>query len=238
MTLTFELVLFAFFIFVLASMRRRLLYELQATGLLLFNSPQAGLAVYSIFVLPGTILHELSHWIVAEILLVRTGQITLIPSSGFGNTAERTLGSVETAHSGPFRGFAIGIAPFITGISVLLLLGYLLDLGWGVYPWWSVVLIIYGIVVTGSSMMISREDRHYLPFMLILVTVLGVGLSLADISLTPSFLAGASSVIGKINLSLGLTSGLTLGMILGLYLVRRILEKITKKRVIKDRSKL
>src|SRR3989344_2045217 len=43
------------------------------------RSHKFGRAIIAILFFPGTIIHELSHWIIAEILRVKTGEISFIP---------------------------------------------------------------------------------------------------------------------------------------------------------------
>ena len=135
MQLLVRLLDFIALVIILSSLRQRLVYELSGTSLLLFSTTSPGIFLYSILVLPGTIIHELSHWIVAEVLGVRTGQISIFPDLETGASTRR-LGSVATAKSDPFRAFLIGIAPFISGLAILAVLGTLLSDGWGVFAWW------------------------------------------------------------------------------------------------------
>lgn len=220
---------FVALIVILSALRARILFELQATSLLLFASKQPGLWFYTILMLPGTILHELSHWLMAEILQVRTREISILPEDGDG---EQRLGSVQTSRSGPLRGFLIGIAPFVTGLAVLSLLGYFLRIGWGVYhPAW-LALIIYGLVVVGSSMLISRADRRYWPFMLLLLAVLAAIILVTGYTPPPQVVVQLTPVLTSINLVLVLTIVLSLGMILLLYCLRWSAQKLTRKKVI------
>lgn len=208
------------------------MYELAGTSLLMFGSTRPGIIFYSIIFLPGTIIHELSHWVVAEILQVRTGAITIFPDleGGEGGSSQR-LGSVATERTDPFRGFLIGLAPFISGLAILAVLGKLLADGWGVYLWWQLGLIIYGIMVIGNSMMISESDRRTWPFIIIFFLVIIIFIS----TYYPALFLGRTSLINGIlipvNQVLGVTAGLNLVMIVGSYALRRLLEVMTKKRI-------
>lgn len=73
---------------------------------------------------PGVFLHELSHWLTAKLLLVRTGAFHLGPKVIKKNGAPIgwTLGYVEVGPYDPFRGSLIGVAPFVFGtLSILAL---------------------------------------------------------------------------------------------------------------------
>lgn len=222
--------LFVLALLVISALRRRLLFEIQGSSLLLFSSDKPGLFLYSAVMFPGTILHELSHWLMAEILLVKTGQITLIPEKDSSHLETR-LGSVATARTDPVRGFLIGIAPFVSGLFVLFLLGYFLELGWGTYHWWIIALLIYGEIVVGNSMITSQADLRYWPFVAVLFTVFLTAYYYSGLSLSLATSAYLTAIITRINMVLGLTIILSLAMILMLYVLRRTLEWVVRKRI-------
>lgn len=72
--------------------------------------------ILALIFLPGTLLHELSHFLAAEGLGVRAGGFTILPKDeGHGIK----MGSVRVEKTDPIRSFFIGIAPLITGILFL-----------------------------------------------------------------------------------------------------------------------
>ncbi len=222
--------IFGFLVVILAFMRQRLVYELSGASLLLLGSTKPGIWLYTLFFLPGTIIHELSHWLVAEILQVKTGEIKIFPDwEDDGGT--RRLGSVATARSDPLRGFLIGIAPFVTGLLILTILGELLSRGWGVFYPWQTGLIIYGIIVIGNSMMISEADRRTWPFIFFFLALISIVIYRMQPTISPSISLLASNTLSKLDLVLGVTAGLNLVMIGGLYLLRVLSERISGKRI-------
>lgn len=230
MPFIYSLILLIILIIVLSALRQRLVYELSGTTLLLFGSTRPGVMLYSLLVLPGTIIHELSHWITAEVLLVRTGEITIFPGAD-DDTGQKRLGSVATQRTGPLRGFVIGIAPFISGLAILLVLGRLLADGWGNYSFWALALLIYGIMVVGNSMMISASDRRTWPFIIILVLLIAILISRYYPSLLTTYNSLFTTILYPLNQVLGVTAGLNLVMIGGLYATRRFIENLTKRRI-------
>lgn len=229
----YSLITFIVLIAVLSLMRQKLIYELSGASLLAFGSTKPGISFYTFLFLPGTIIHELSHWIVAEILQVRTGEITIFPSDDDEmSQGERRLGSVATERTDPFRAFLIGLAPFISGLGILIVLGVLLSSGWGTMVWWQIALIVYGIVVIGNSMMISSSDRRSWPFIVIFFAVISILIG----KYYPDFLVRHSDSINlalfPLNRVLEVTAGVNLVMIGGLYALRRVIELVTKKRIV------
>ena len=235
MSLTAGAVIFLVLVVVLSALRRRLVFELSGVSLLLFGTPRPGVVVYSILVLPGTIVHELSHWVVAEVLQVRTGEIVIFPETSDGKEDQR-LGSVATEQTDPVRGFLIGIAPFFTGLGLLLFIGYLLNQTWVTGgPWWQILLMGYGIMVLGNSMMISKADRRSWPIMFVLIMAVVAALWKTNIVLPPSLLSTFAGLTTQINIVLGMTLGLNLGMIAVSYFVRYAVERLIHKKVIQKR---
>lgn len=70
----------------------------------------------SLFFFPGTVLHELSHFIVAEILRVKTHGMEFKPEYTNGRLK---MGSVLISETDFLRNFLIGVAPFVVGCSVI-----------------------------------------------------------------------------------------------------------------------
>lgn len=226
------LLLTVFLIIMLSVLRTRLHFEFVAVSILIFGSNLVGKWIYTIIFLPGTILHELSHWLMAELLGVGTGEITILPDFEDKLEGDREkLGSVETAKTGPLRSFFIGAAPFITGLSVLFVLGSLLLQGGWLF--WQYALIFYGIIIVGSSMLLSREDRRSWPFIAILVTILVVVYYALPIKIPEQFIVATTSLLVKLNQVLFVTVFAILVIIGISYGLRRIIEKLLGKKVIR-----
>lgn len=78
-------------------------------------------------VMPGTVLHELSHYIACKILFVPTGRVVLFrPEESADGSI--TFGYVEHAESDPLRSSLVAVAP---AILVPLAMWGLLSLLWG-----------------------------------------------------------------------------------------------------------
>lgn len=219
-------------IFVISFLRKSFVFELQSISLLVTGSSRLGYIFYTILLLPGTILHELSHWIFAELLRVPTGEISLLPDLSSDPSKEKKLGYVMTARSDPFRGFLIGVAPTITGLSSLALLSHIsanfIDFN---TLNWQLVLIIYLYFVISNSMITSKQDRKYLPFMLIFMFIIIVALYLSDITLSPSYISYATDLFNTLNKALYITIAVNIVLYTILFILRKISEKVTRKRI-------
>jgi len=95
--------------------------EIQLVLFLLTRQPTLAVGVFSLLFFPGVLLHELSHYLMARLLGVRTGRFSLLPS--IMADGKLRLGYVETAGSDLFRDALIGTAPLISGGVAVAYLG-------------------------------------------------------------------------------------------------------------------
>lgn len=110
----------------------------------------------SVLFLPGVIIHELSHWLMANLLFVQTGEIEFFPQKQ-GNTVK--LGSVQIAKTDFFRRFLIGIAPFLGGLGLLSLLYFSLSPTIVPFTYKSIV-FLFALFEIGNTMYSSKKDME------------------------------------------------------------------------------
>src|SRR5687767_3742453 len=113
MTQLTGLLWFLFMLAPLILLQRLLHREIQAVFLILTRDPRLTMGFFSMIFLPGVFLHELSHFLVAKLLFVRTGKFSIFPQSLPDGRLQ--LGYVETARSDVVRDSIIGAAPLIIG---------------------------------------------------------------------------------------------------------------------------
>lgn len=78
--------------------------------------------LFALVFLPGVALHEISHWIMAKILFVKTHQFSLIPEWIEDGTIR--FGYVEMSKTDRLRSALIALAPLLTGVGVILWLSF------------------------------------------------------------------------------------------------------------------
>ena len=100
--------------------------HIQGVAFLLTGSRYAATWFFWVLFLPGTFLHELSHWLTAVSLGVKTGRFSLWPKLKRKGLLQ--MGAVQVEVSDPFRHSLIGVAPLIFGSAAVLLIGWWLDL--------------------------------------------------------------------------------------------------------------
>jgi hypothetical protein len=111
--------------FVLLLVQRWIHTHLHGLALLLTGRPERAYIIYAIVLFPGVVLHELSHWLSASLLGVRTGKLSLIPRRQPDGAIQ--LGYVEYYKDrglGPIRESLIGGAPLMAGTAVIWLIGW------------------------------------------------------------------------------------------------------------------
>lgn len=115
------LVLCALLLLPLLWLQRGLHREIQAIFLLLTRRAEISYMIFSLLFLPGVFLHELSHFLMARLLGVRTGRFSLIPKPM--DNGRLQLGAVETASSDLIRDALIGAAPLLSGGAFVIFAG-------------------------------------------------------------------------------------------------------------------
>jgi len=94
---------------------------------------RAIIVIWSIIFLPGTVIHELSHFFFAILTGARTGKIEIFPEhledewEDENSGQSVALGYVQTQRLNPLQGFLVGTAPFIVGLILLIWLASLLQ---------------------------------------------------------------------------------------------------------------
>lgn len=155
------------------------------------------LVFYSIIFLPGTFIHELSHFIFSLILFVPAGKISLIPKLE-GNRLE--LGNVEIRKTDIVRGTVVGIAPFIVGNIILFVIANYFS---GVSIYFQ-ALFVYLIFAVANTMFLSLSDLKDFYILLIVLVLtfsilyfLGLRLSISTDSIFIKTVVNLSEKVSK-----------------------------------------
>ena len=219
----------------LLALTRWITKHVQGIGYLLTGDGQIALVLYFLLILPGVILHELSHALTAFILRVRVRRFNIgIRRKGRGGQ-QLALGSVEIpASTDPFRASLIGVAPLVAGCAAILWISsrilHLEMLPAFAGPgYWSALLAIYEtpdfwlwaylVLAIGNSMLPSAADRNAWKTTLVFAAFVGAALYfsglLSKISVTLSSWARASAA----QLAYAFTVTVVVDLIFGVALV-------------------
>lgn len=94
-------------------LQRRLHREIQAVFWLIFRHAGAAMTLFAVLFFPGVFLHEASHFLMARLLQVRTGRVSLLPR--VLPKGKLQLGFVEIYPTDGAREALIGLAPLLSG---------------------------------------------------------------------------------------------------------------------------
>lgn len=163
--------------------------QLQSVLILILRRPRWAQWVYALIFLPGVALHEVSHWLAARLLRVRTLRLSLLPRTHRDGLLR--LGYVETEASDPIRAALIGAAPMVTGGALLAYVAFVvlglhelvrLALQSQVEGAWlqlaqlgsplQLMVWAYLLVAVSNTMLPSATDRRAWPVVLIILAVL------------------------------------------------------------------
>jgi len=240
------LLLLLVLLFPLVFLQRGLHREFQAVFLIATRHETVTVWIFSLVFFPGVMLHELSHFLTAKLLGIKTGKFSLIPLAMPDGRLQ--LGYVETAQSDVVRDSFVGVAPLIAGCLFiayaaiypmhLLELWELLRIGQtqlflaglktlpAISDFW---LWFYLTFTVSSTMMPSASDRHaWLPLaiftgiLLVLAVLAGAGPWML-VHLAPPL----NSFFKSVSLIFGLSVILHIILLLPIFLVHRILSKTT-----------
>jgi hypothetical protein len=230
---------------------RLLQREIQAVFLVVTRQPDLSTSLFALLFLPGVLLHESSHFIMAQVLGVRTGRVSLIPKK-IGDGRLR-LGYVETAQTDIFRDALIGIAPLLTGGIFVALVGvYRLGLN---TVWSSLIqghlaaisqalstiikqpdfwLWFYLVFTVSSTMMPSASDRRaWLPIVIMVAGLLGLILLVGLGSwLMTRLELGILTAINAVSTVFGITILIHLLTLPPTWVFRKLLSRLTGIQVV------
>jgi hypothetical protein len=203
----------------------------------------ATLAIF-LLLLPGVFVHELSHWLAARLVGLRTSRFRVWPKRQKDHIG---LGSVSVQRGGTWRDSVVGMAPLLSGSALLALVGaavfqsdrMLEQLAQGrllntlgaffdalAQPDGAVW--AYLLFVIGNSMMPSRSDRQPLRLLLLYVAFAAliyvvVGLPIDPITALLGWLIPAIQILVG---SLLFVILLDVFVVAGLFLLATVLARL------------
>lgn len=219
--------------------------------MLLTRRQDIAIVLFSLLFLPGVFIHEISHYLMARLLGVRTGRLSIVPRPMEDGRLQ--LGYVETGRTDFVRDALVGVAPLLFGG---IFVGYIAlnplgvpalwngfasgsfeDVGHGVTILFSKAdfwIWFYLAFAVSSTMMPSRSDRRgWLPVGLLTIALLAAGIYSG---IGSWIYLRAAKVVEQLllvmTLILGTSLALHLILLMPLMLLRNILSRITGNKVL------
>jgi hypothetical protein len=215
----------------------------------LFTGRQSwAVIIYALILFPGVLLHELSHWLFANLLGVRTGAVSLLPRQQRDGSIQ--LGYVEYYRHrtlDPIRESLIGGAPLITGTLAIILIGVrvfdvpgltgavgsgevanLTDALAALFATPDFFVWLYLLFAISNAMLPSPSDRRAWPaFVVLLMLIAGLFYVLQLQDVVVAGLAGpVTTLFGFLGLAFTLAIGVDLVFIFIIYLVETIVSRL------------
>lgn len=135
------------------------------------GNQHTAIVIWSLIFLPGTLIHEVSHFLIAALTGARTGKIEIFPEY-LEDDSHVALGSVQTQKLNPIQGFLVGIAPFISGMALLIWLASLFQTSFAAKDIWLLLLEGYLFFTIANSFFPSWPDiKQTLPFVIFSLVV-------------------------------------------------------------------
>jgi hypothetical protein len=231
-------------------LKRWITAHVQGVAFLLTGSLQVAMWLFWALFLPGTLLHEMSHWLTASLLGVKTSRFSLWPQMKKGG--ELQMGAVQVELSDPFRHSLIGLAPLIFGSIAILLIGQgRLELGRlgeafnsgdleiigialvdvllvpDVWLWFYLIFAISNAMLPSAS---DRESWRTVLIYLALALILTIGLGLNP-TVSPEIQATGLAIIAYLLSAFVITIGVDLFFILLIALAETLSNWMLGRRV-------
>lgn len=237
---------------ILVIMQRWIHRHLRGVMLLLTGRSNFALILYFLVLFPGVLLHEISHWLTAGLVGVRTGGFSVWPREYEDGVQ---LGYVEYYRDGklgPIRESLIGGAPLIYGTVAVVLIGnHIFDLPTvttliqtasidtlfeairQLFTANDALLWLYLLFAISNAMLPSPSDRRAWPgFLLILLIVVAL-LYLLDLTplLVDSLTGPIARLFGYLGLAFTITIILDFVVIILLTLAEWVLMMLTGRQI-------
>jgi len=217
--------------------------HLQGVMLLLIGDSEITVVLYALPLLPGILLHELSHALAAILLGARVGRISIRPKR-MGQRVQ--LGFVPVEKTGVVRASLIGLAPLLAGSAIILLIGYrvfgigMVEAALVTEDWANLTTALpralktpdawiwaYVIFAVSNTMLPSRADRQaWTPVILFLLLV---GVSIWVVGLGPAIIENLArpltTALRWLTIMCAFTIAVDLPFILWIALGERLLER-------------
>lgn len=235
-----RIILFFLLLLALFFLSHKISTSIYESIFIITKSRKLAVGILVVLLLPGTIIHELSHFIVATILRVPTGELSVIPTV---ENNEIKAGGLFLGQTDPFRLSLVGLSPIIVGLFLIYLAGKSFPFTPGVRQladqppqgWFAalpIFVIFYLLFTISITMFSSKKDAESLKIAIPIILLLFISLYLIGIRIRVFFegdlLNKIAAVLSDLNYYLFITSvinGFILFALYGnLYFWKRILK--------------
>ncbi len=233
---------------ILVLLQRWIHTHLHGLSLLLTGKPDRAVYLYALILLPGVFLHELSHYVSARLLGVRTGSFSVFPRRKADGSIQ--LGYVEYYKSktlDPIRESLIGGAPMIVGTLVILLIslkifdvtnlaaavesGHIDNVALALTEFFDtpfVFLWIYLIFAISNGMLPSASDRRAWPAFIVAMVILAAFVYLLGLQdeVADGLAGPAATVFGYLGIAFSVAIGVDILFMMVLGMLEAVVSRL------------
>lgn len=238
MTVLLSTFIFIALLFVLFSLSQLLTKTLFLLFFLLTDNKTTSIHLLAYFLVPGTLVHEISHLFMAGILGVRTGELSIIPQI---EEKEVKTGTLKIAKVDPFRRTLIGLAPTLIGSGLMFFINnYFLNLQslnfYALRVLFSSPLNLvfcYLLLVISLSMFSSKKDLEtiFIPLFILFCFSLAFYLGGFQIRFSEKILESLNLLLKNLNTTFLLAVLLEFCLLLAVRFLLLICQRLLKKYV-------
>mgnify|MGYP001572894045 CR=1 FL=1 len=205
--------LFITSIFILYFVSRYMLTELFHFLHLFIRRRDVIFSTIAVIFLPGTILHELSHYIAATILFLQVGEVHIMPT---WKENHLQLGRVTYKKTDVVRSIIVGVAPFFGALFFFWFVG-----AFHLFPHTHMIItLIFGYLLfsVSANMFSSRQDLVDLIYIIPLCLIAGTVFYITNIKISVAFpevwLQNTADLLQRINIYITISVAIHIVMIL------------------------
>lgn len=220
-----QVILFLTQILLMYFFTRLTIYELFAFFRIFTQNEKVVFSLISLIFLPGTIVHELSHYLIATISMLNVKEVNIIPE--FEDNYIK-LGNVIYEKKDFIRSMIVGVAPLFFGLFIFWLIAY-----FKIFPQknlWFNILFIYLIFTISSTMFSSKQDLKDLIFVIpliviIMLTIYVFNIKINDVLVKKNFINNLTIFAKTVNFYLLLSLLINFFLFFFLRTIRFFLKK-------------
>jgi|GEM_PF-798412 len=190
-----------------------------------FRKNELVFSLISLIFLPGTIIHELAHFLAAMILMLKVSEVRILPEIDKDNIR---LGSVVYEKKDIIRSILVGLAPIFLALSIFWILA-----NFHVFPGPNIyfnALMVYVLFTISSTMFSSKKDLQDLIFVFPLIVIISAIVYIFDIRVDMVFrnkilMENIANIIKQVNYYLVVSLLINIVLIVFFKSLRFVLKK-------------
>lgn len=230
---------FCILLSILFFLSRKIHTAIYTTVYIFSGNQKLALIILLLILFPGTIIHELSHFFIATILHVPTGELSILPT--IEKSGEVRAGKLMIGRVDPFRQTFVGLAPIFIGLGILFAVGVLFSSQLTTYSTstplsaslqLTTIFYLYLFFVTSITMFSSKKDVENLIIVgplafLVIASLYKVGVR---IILDEPLITNLELILRILTTSLTITAILDGTIFTILFLLEKLGEKLLRAR--------